>query len=89
MCSKWVHGTKLSSLWALSTVVHTIKHVIGNVFIPSSQMNHRESQNQVTVRIHTGFKSVLFKKIMVFPLYQAALHDAQELKQSLLQMSKV
>ena len=54
MGAKSVYGTMLSSLWVLSTVVDIIKQVIGNIFIPSSQMNHRvlEFGHSPTVWIH-------------------------------------
>ena len=54
LCSKSVLDTMLPSLWAVSTVVYTMKHEIGNIFISISKMSHRilEVDNSPTVRIY-------------------------------------
>lgn len=69
----------LSSLETVSTVVHTIKHELGNIFIPISQMSHRRSSNVITVLwlryIGSKPRPMLFGE-MVSPLDHAALHYA-------------
>ena len=60
-------------------MVHTIKHELGNIFIPISQMSHRGSSNLIIVLwlryIGSKLRPMLFRE-MVSPLDHAALHYA-------------